>query len=115
MRARLAACRLSLAVIGRRLAARLQHRGACRAAPALLRAALASAMPVDVELVLAVDISYSMDPDEQALQREGYIQALTSREFLQRACARACHGKIAVTYFEWAGAARPARSSCRGG
>ena len=37
---------------------------------------------VDVELVLAVDISYSMDPDEQALQREGYIQALTSREFL---------------------------------
>ncbi|OYY09851.1 MAG: hypothetical protein B7Y70_09445, partial [Rhizobiales bacterium 35-68-8] len=27
---------------------------------------------VDVLLVLAVDISYSMDPDEQALQREGY-------------------------------------------
>jgi hypothetical protein len=27
---------------------------------------------VDVELVLAVDISYSMDPDELALQRDGY-------------------------------------------
>src|SRR5258707_517008 len=35
-----------------------------------------SAIPVDVELVIAVDVSYSMDPDEQALQREGYTQAL---------------------------------------
>jgi hypothetical protein len=61
-----------------------------------------SAIPVDVELVLAVDISYSMDPDEQALQREGYIQALTSREFLT-AVREGGHGKIAVTYFEWAG------------
>src|SRR3954451_8217555 len=33
---------------------------------------------VDVELVLAVDISYSMDPEEQALQRQGYIEALKS-------------------------------------
>ena len=32
---------------------------------------------VDVELVIAVDVSYSMDPDEQALQREGYITGLT--------------------------------------
>lgn len=62
------------------------------------------AIPVDVELVLAVDISYSMDPDEQALQREGYIQALTSREFLM-AVREGGHGKIAVTYFEWAGPA----------
>jgi len=31
----------------------------------------ATAVPVDVELVLAVDVSYSMDPDEQALQRHG--------------------------------------------
>ena len=60
------------------------------------------AIPVDVELVIAVDVSYSMDPDEQALQREGYIQALTSREFL-RALREGANGKIAVTYFEWAG------------
>src|ERR1700716_4381991 len=59
---------------------------------------------VDVELVLAVDVSYSMDPDEQALQREGYVQALTSREFLD-ALRRGMHGRITVTYFEWAGAA----------
>ena len=39
-------------------------------------------IPVDVELVLAVDISYSMDFDELALQREGYITALTSKEFI---------------------------------
>ena len=42
----------------------------------------AASADVDVELVLAVDVSYSMDPDEQALQREGYIAALTSPEFL---------------------------------
>jgi hypothetical protein len=62
----------------------------------------ASAIPVDVELVIAVDISYSMDPDEQALQREGYVFALTSKEFLQ-ALRQGAHGKIAITYFEWAG------------
>lgn len=58
---------------------------------------------VDVELVLAVDISYSMDPDELALQRDGYARALTSSEFLN-ALRQGIHGKIAVTYFEWAGA-----------
>jgi hypothetical protein len=62
----------------------------------------ASAIPVDVELVIAVDVSYSMDPDEQALQREGYVLALTSKEFLQ-ALHQGAHGKIAITYFEWAG------------
>jgi hypothetical protein len=61
-----------------------------------------SAIPVDVELVIAVDVSYSMDPEEQALQREGYIMALTSREFMQ-ALREGANSKIAVTYFEWAG------------
>ena len=41
------------------------------------------ARTVDVELVLAVDISYSMDVDELALQREGYAQAIASNEFMQ--------------------------------
>jgi hypothetical protein len=58
--------------------------------------------PVDVELVLAVDISYSMDYDELALQREGYILALTSEQFID-ALRRGPLGKIAVTYVEWAG------------
>lgn len=62
-----------------------------------------AATDVDVELVIAVDVSYSMDPDEQALQREGYITGLTSPEFLN-ALQQGAHGKIAATYFEWAGA-----------
>jgi hypothetical protein len=61
-----------------------------------------SAIPVDTELVLAVDVSYSMDPEEQQLQREGYIGALTSREFMQ-ALRGGVNAKVAVTYFEWAG------------
>ena len=56
---------------------------------------------VDVELILAVDVSYSMDMDELAIQREGYAQAIVSKEFLQ-ALKSGPHGKIAVTYFEWA-------------
>lgn len=56
---------------------------------------------VDVELVLAVDVSYSMDLDELALQREGYAQAIISKEFLQ-ALKSGPHGRISVTYFEWA-------------
>ncbi len=59
-------------------------------------------IPVDVELVLAVDISYSMDYDELALQREGYITALTSADFVN-ALRGGAHGKIAVIYIEWAG------------
>jgi hypothetical protein len=60
------------------------------------------AMPVDVELVLAVDVSNSMDPEEQELQRDGYVAALTSQEFLT-ALRSGAHGKVAVTYVEWAG------------
>jgi hypothetical protein len=56
---------------------------------------------VDVELILAVDVSYSMDMDELAIQREGYAQAIMSKEFLQ-ALKGGPNGKVAVTYFEWA-------------
>jgi len=57
---------------------------------------------VDLELVLAVDISYSMDQEEQALQREGYANAVVSREFLE-ALRLGPTGRIAVAYVEWAG------------
>ena len=60
-----------------------------------------AASTVDLELVLAVDVSYSMDMDELAIQREGYAQAIISKEFLQ-ALKTGPTGKIAVTYFEWA-------------
>lgn len=58
---------------------------------------------VDVALVLAVDISYSMDLEEQRLQRLGYIEALNSPE-VQRAIRMGMVGRIAITYFEWANA-----------
>jgi hypothetical protein len=56
---------------------------------------------VDVELILAVDVSYSMDMDELAIQREGYAEAIVSKEFLQ-ALKSLPNGRISVTYFEWA-------------
>jgi hypothetical protein len=57
---------------------------------------------VDLELVLAVDVSRSMDPAEQDLQKDGYIAGLQHADVL--AAIRAGFlGRIAVTYAEWAG------------
>lgn len=64
-------------------------------------AARGGSQKVDAELVLAVDISYSMDRVEQELQRDGYVQAITSPEFLN-ALKSNLHGRIAVTYLQWA-------------
>lgn len=61
------------------------------------------ATEVDLQLVLAVDISYSMDPEEQRLQREGYLQAIVSPEVIA-VIGRGLVGKVAMTYVEWAGA-----------
>jgi hypothetical protein len=60
--------------------------------------------PVDLELVLAVDVSRSMDGDELALQRQGYARAFRHPEVIQ-AIASGARGRIAVTYVEWAGPA----------
>ncbi|MCC6888261.1 MAG: DUF1194 domain-containing protein [Hyphomicrobiales bacterium] len=72
------------------------------ASPLRFVPAQSSAVAVDTELVLAVDVSYSMDPEEQQIQREGYIEAITSREFMN-AIRAGNHAKVALTYFEWAG------------
>ncbi|MEJ8572866.1 DUF1194 domain-containing protein [Microbaculum marinum] len=58
--------------------------------------------PVDLELVIAVDVSLSMDVDEQALQREGYVKAFLD-PMVVNAIEQGIHGKIAVAYVEWAG------------
>jgi Protein of unknown function (DUF1194) len=92
----------NLAVVAAVAAAGLALAASAAPTPPKLADMRASAIPVDVELVIAVDVSYSMDPEEQALQREGYVLALTSKEFLQ-ALRQGAHGKIAITYFEWAG------------
>lgn len=56
---------------------------------------------VDAELVFGVDISYSMDRVEQQLQRNGYVQALTSPEFLNALKSNPI-GKVAIAYMQWA-------------
>ncbi len=68
-----------------------------------LASAQGADLPVDLELVLAVDVSMSMDMSEQRLQREGYVRALKDPEVIQ-AIAGGINGRIAVTYVEWAGA-----------
>lgn len=65
--------------------------------------AAGSGLPVDLELVLAVDISYSMDAEEQQIQRDGYAEAIVSKPVLD-AISQGLIGRIAVTYVEWAGA-----------
>jgi hypothetical protein len=68
----------------------------------LLPPAHAADTRVDLELILAVDVSRSMDIDEQQLQRDGYVAAITHPEVLD-AISQGRHGRIALTYIEWAG------------
>ena len=65
-------------------------------------AALPAGGEVDVKLVLAVDTSRSMDQEEVRIQREGYVEALKHREFIE-AVTGGLNGRIAISYFEWAG------------
>ena len=60
---------------------------------------------VDVELVLAVDVSGSMDLEEAQVQRAGYVDALRHADFIN-AVRDGLTGRIAITYFEWAGTIR---------
>jgi hypothetical protein len=73
------------------------------AAASLLGSAQAQDTPVDLELVLAVDISGSIDPYEARQQREGYIAALADAEVVS-AIRSNFHQRIAVAYIEWGGA-----------
>ena len=59
-------------------------------------------LPVDLELVLAVDISGSVDEVEARLQREGYVAALRHPHVVE-AIEGGMFGRIAVAYVEWAG------------
>ncbi len=56
---------------------------------------------VDVELVIAVDVSYSVSTGEGDVQRIGYAAALESPEVI-RSITGGLHGRIAITYVEWA-------------
>jgi hypothetical protein len=58
--------------------------------------------PVDVALVLAVDVSRSVDEDEARLQRQGYREAITDPRVVE-AIRGGMTGAIALAYVEWAG------------
>ncbi|MCK6454840.1 MAG: DUF1194 domain-containing protein [Alphaproteobacteria bacterium] len=82
---------------------------AIAASAALPAAALAAgtiravaAEPVDLQLVLAADVSRSVDEREYELQRRGYAAAFRDPRVL-RAIRGGVQGRIAVCYFEWSG------------
>lgn len=57
---------------------------------------------VDLTLVLAADVSRSMDEYRFGLQRQGYAGAITNRRVLD-AVASGPQGRIAIMFIEWAG------------
>lgn len=63
----------------------------------------AAAEPVDLQLVLAVDVSRSVDDEEFQMQREGYALALQDPRVLN-VIVSGVHRAIGVTYMEWANA-----------
>ncbi len=64
------------------------------------------AIEVDLELVIAADISDSMDVEEQRLQRSGYAAAFRDPDIIA-AIQQGPLGRIAVTLIEWADLAQP--------
>ena len=70
--------------------------------------ARADVTEVDLALVLAVDISQSMDEEEQVLQREGFVEAFRST-IVHKAVADGTIGRISVS--TWSGRARAIKGS----
>ena len=58
--------------------------------------------PVDLLLVLASDVSRSVDHPKFLLQREGYAAAVSDPQVLD-AIRSGPHGKIAICFVEWSG------------
>lgn len=67
---------------------------------AVVGAARAAPMAIDLEFVLAVDVSRSVDAEEAALQRTGYVSAFRHPSVID-AISHGKLGHIAVVYFEW--------------
>src|ERR1700736_3593700 len=72
------------------------------AATILLGSAPGRAASVDLALVLAVDVSGSIDTERFNLQRNGYAAAFSNR-FVIDAIAAGAHGAIMATFVEWSG------------
>ena len=69
---------------------------------AALPAIAAAAEQVDLLLVLAADVSRSVDNGKFQLQREGYAAAISDRRVLD-AIKSGRTGRIGMTYVEWSG------------
>ena len=80
----------------------MRRRTLIAAGAALAVPARAQDAAVDLQLVLAVDVSRSVDEDEARLQREGYHDAMVDPRVM-RAIQGGMIGAIAVAYVEWAG------------
>lgn len=74
--------------------------GSLLCAPAIARAAERG--ETDLLLVLAADVSHSMQPADLRMQREGYAEALRHPD-VHRAVASGPCGHIALAYMEWSG------------
>lgn len=59
-------------------------------------------VPVDLQLVIAADVSLSMDPEEKRLQSAGFAAAFRDPEIVS-AITEGPSGRISVAYFEWGG------------
>src|SRR5437588_7471054 len=70
---------------------------------AVFSAPVRAAEPVDLLLVLASDVSRSVDTRKFQLQREGYAAALSNPRVIE-AIRSGPHGRIAICFVEWSGA-----------
>ena len=77
---------------------------ACTVGAGIICSGAHAADKVDLLLVLAADVSRSIDETEFDLQRKGYAAAITDPRVLRAIVGGRNHG-IAVTFIEWSGAA----------
>ena len=70
---------------------------------AVLATPARAAEEVDLLLVLASDVSRSVDSRKFQLQREGYAAALSNPRVIE-AIRSGPHGRIAICFVEWSGA-----------
>lgn len=77
-------------------------RGMAGLAALASRRAVAAGTAVDLQLVLAADVSRSIDAGEFQLQRQGYAEAFRDPRVL-RAIQSGPLGRIAVAFLEWSG------------
>ena len=73
------------------------------AATLMLCGAARAAEQVDLLLVLASDVSRSVDTRKFELQRQGYAAALSNPRVIE-AIKSGPHGRIAICFIEWSGA-----------